>query len=70
MIFLKSVIFISELKAEIYKKVRIMAQMLRNTFIQKHDSDKNYRGWACVGTPVRFAESLARGGIELREVDE
>lgn len=47
-----------------------MAQMLRNTFIQKHDSDKNYRGWACVGTPVRFAESLARGGIELREVDE
>lgn len=47
-----------------------MAQMLRNITNQKHDSIKNYCGWACVGTSVRFDEPLARGGIELREVDE
>ena len=43
--------------------------MSRNTFTQKHDSDKNYRGWACIAS-VRFEGPLTGGGIELREVDE
>ncbi len=51
-----------------------MAQMSRNMFKQHHDSFKNYREWACLGTSVRIdAPFTNRGGIvatDMREVDE
>ena len=47
-----------------------MLQMSRNIFTAKHDSQKDYRGWACFTPSVELDGPLARGGIELRDIDE
>lgn len=67
-------VFISELKSEIFNNCKVMVQMSRNMFKQHHDSFKNYREWACLGTSVRIDGPFTnRGGIvatDMREVDE
>ena len=50
------------------------SMMFTNIFTQGHDSDKNYRGWACIETSVELTRPFAdRGGIvatDIKEVDD
>ena len=45
-----------------------------NTFMQKHDSEKNYRGWACLSVEGRIERPFTnRGGIvatDMKDIDE
>lgn len=51
-----------------------MTSMYRNMFTQGHDSNKNYRGWACLAAEGRIEKPFTdRGGIvatDMKEVDE
>ena len=50
------------------------SMMFTNIFAQRHDSDKNYRGWAClVASEGRIEKPFSRGGIvetSMRDIDE